>query len=839
MKKRKASKQRKRHKKTKMTNNLSICIVGKDKGKFLEECIDSCQKLSQHVAYLDLGSADRSIDIAKQKGITLANNGHSSILAEKLLDENLKTDWIIFLKPDEKLIFQSDIQLDKLLGSGSAKGYSLVVKTAIEPEMLKNYPWMAVSDPFKHSMSSRYVSTVEVRLVGRQYFGRLLRLMVTWSKEDLFTFNSQILKEVQIHPCELNGDLKENTSAKKNKEKEMRYLKGEISFDPEKEDNMWELGDDYIVFSVLTKEDLSRYYKGLSMGFGSERMYLTMLHNLGKFGRYEEARGFFETWKDKWEFFDTPEPYKVGGIIYANLFDLDKAVSCFEKYMELATENRLAEPLSLLAKVYLLQGKKEKVISLLKRSLKLRDDAFDEMVIQAISNDKWKPARLSICMIAREEEPNIGRALESVSGIADEIIVVDTGSADNTKEIAKKLNAKIIDALWENNFSKVRNLGLQEATGDYILCLDADEFIDARQRIHLALFKQILPVEKDIAFRVRIEPEEEDEEMAVMLRLPKSHQIVDSVRLFPVDKEIRFEGSAYESVDNSVSSSGINIEASDIFKITHANTERKERDLRKEIAVHDAFGSISDPEIALRGIIYFLRLGKPDTAIRWLEKADMENPRLLAKIVGLCINLGRATKVAKIINKAMEKFPESMELKLSGAEIMFIDAKYEEVCNLFEYRFEVARKTLDRKDGAKASYLYGMALLEIGAIEKGVELLIDARDMNPWNTRYKMGGIYALARCGHWEGAVEAVSNLMRDEGLYFNLTIDNFADLGIVFSRLSQLFFGKNEKESADLCHKIVEDIIDNRLTNKADIDKLTKFLNDPDKFWEEKKHA
>ena len=85
---------------------------------------------------------------------------------------------------------------------------------------------------------------------------------------------------------------------------------------------------------------------------------------------------------------------------------------------------------------------------------------------------------LSVCMIVRNEENVLERCLRSLHGIADEIIVVDTGSTDRTKEIAMKYTDKVYDFKWVNDFSKARNFSASKATGDWILIVDADEFVD-------------------------------------------------------------------------------------------------------------------------------------------------------------------------------------------------------------------------------------------------------------------------------------------------------------------------------------------------------------------------
>lgn len=86
--------------------------------------------------------------------------------------------------------------------------------------------------------------------------------------------------------------------------------------------------------------------------------------------------------------------------------------------------------------------------------------------------------KLTLCMIVKNEERYISRCLSSVQDIADEIVIADTGSQDNTKDICKSFQARVFDFEWENDFAKARNYALQHAEGDWILVLDADEELD-------------------------------------------------------------------------------------------------------------------------------------------------------------------------------------------------------------------------------------------------------------------------------------------------------------------------------------------------------------------------
>lgn len=92
---------------------------------------------------------------------------------------------------------------------------------------------------------------------------------------------------------------------------------------------------------------------------------------------------------------------------------------------------------------------------------------------------------LSLCMIVKNEEENLKRCLDSVIGVIDELIIVDTGSTDHTPEIAQAYQAKLYYHEWKNDFSEARNVSLEKATGEWILVLDGDEMLtpESRQRL--------------------------------------------------------------------------------------------------------------------------------------------------------------------------------------------------------------------------------------------------------------------------------------------------------------------------------------------------------------------
>ncbi len=105
---------------------------------------------------------------------------------------------------------------------------------------------------------------------------------------------------------------------------------------------------------------------------------------------------------------------------------------------------------------------------------------------------------ISLCMIVKNEEKVLDRCLNSVSDLVDEIIIVDTGSTDSTKEIAKHYTDNVLDFKWVDDFSKARNYSFSKATKDYILWLDADDVILEDDRKKFKELKESLDWKTDV-----------------------------------------------------------------------------------------------------------------------------------------------------------------------------------------------------------------------------------------------------------------------------------------------------------------------------------------------------
>lgn len=172
-----------------------------------------------------------------------------------------------------------------------------------------------------------------------------------------------------------------------------------------------------------------------------------------------------------------------------------------------------------------------------------------------ISGPPGPKAKVSLTMIVKDEEHNLPHCLGSAEGLFDEMIVVDTGSADRTIAIAREHGARVFEFPWVQDFAAARNAALARATGDYAFWLDADDVIDPPQRIKLrALFDGLRPGD-DSAYVVRCVCDDGP---------AGGRTVVDHVRLFPLREGVRWEYAVHEQILPSLRRSGIPVGWTDV-----------------------------------------------------------------------------------------------------------------------------------------------------------------------------------------------------------------------------------------------------------------------------------
>ncbi len=205
---------------------------------------------------------------------------------------------------------------------------------------------------------------------------------------------------------------------------------------------------------------------------------------------------------------------------------------------------------------------------------------------------------ISLTLIARDEESVIARCLESAKSIADELIVVDTGSVDATREIARNVGATVIDFPWVDDFSAGRNAALEAATGRWILVLDADEYLPASSANAI---RTLIAETRDAprAFHLLNKSSSDEGRTGVVGKI---------VRLFPNRTDVRYEWPVHEQVVTSLRRADIPIHDTEI-EIIHTGYTNAEINLKKQtrnLRILDSFLSSTATPLPMA---HFLRGG--------------------------------------------------------------------------------------------------------------------------------------------------------------------------------------------------------------------------------------
>ena len=193
-----------------------------------------------------------------------------------------------------------------------------------------------------------------------------------------------------------------------------------------------------------------------------------------------------------------------------------------------------------------------------------------------------RKVKVTLCMIVRDEEDYIAHCIDSVGHLIDEVVVVDTGSTDGTIEQGLKAGARIFHYNWQQNFAEARNYALEQATGDWILVLDADEIVEY---VDSNKFNDLLIHAEVEGYFITIESDIGDGEEKIFDQV---------VRLFKNKPNYRFSGAIHEQVVGSIkdNNQGNGLACTD-FKIIHRGylnkrIQEKSKHVRNMAVIHQA-----------------------------------------------------------------------------------------------------------------------------------------------------------------------------------------------------------------------------------------------------------
>lgn len=350
-------------------------------------------------------------------------------------------------------------------------------------------------------------------------------------------------------------------------------------------------------------------------------------------------------------------------------------------------------------------------------------------------------------MIVKDEEKFIEQCINSVREHVDEIIVVDTGSKDNTLEIAQRLGAKVYTFEWVDDFSAARNFSLSKATSDWILVMDPDEIIAEKDAERV---KQTIQTTAISAFQFNQRTYTNNSEQASWKRANLQDENtrgflgyvdIPITRLFVNDKNLKFTGRVHEDITTSIKENKLPILKSDI--IIHHYEYSKGRDFVADkqlyyldLTLRKIKEQPKDPKAyADAGIIYYNYKKDWDKALIYFKKAIEIDPNYKSAynyLARIYTNKGQKDEAGKILQRCIDKGINDALVYFNLAKLFMGKKKMDEAISLLKKATEINQQDNNNLNlRAEMFYILGEAYMEKGEMFKAIDVFKKSLGINP------------------------------------------------------------------------------------------------------------
>ncbi|RLG34104.1 hypothetical protein DRN98_02990 [Methanosarcinales archaeon] len=311
---------------------------------------------------------------------------------------------------------------------------------------------------------------------------------------------------------------------------------------------------------------------------------------------------------------------------------------------------------------------------------------------------------LSICIITKNEQNNIGSCIQSVAPIANEVILVDTGSTDNTVSIAKKLGANTSSFPFAGDLAEARNFSIEKAHNDWILLIDADERIAKED---YDVIKSIIETDDVDGYRIIVRNYTYDSSVEGWLPNDNKYPeyahfpgffLFNLVRLFRKSSRIRYEGFVHETNEKSLKGKKI---------------------IQSSVAIHH-LGRIDKGTTARKDQLY-LELGYRKI------KADPSNPRAYYELAKQCMAFEQWEEALDLLRQAISYSMNDVDILFQYAVALQKLEKPTESIKIYQRILEIS------PDHFGSLVNMGVALRDLGRFEESQYFLSAALKLRPFH----------------------------------------------------------------------------------------------------------
>ena len=681
---------------------LSACYMVKNEEKNLPGSLQSVCGAVDELIVVDTGSTDRTKVLAAQYGAIVNDYqwGDDFSAPRNYAISQATGDWIIFLDADEAFVHPTRVRpaLESLVNQQT--GADAVMLRRLELDLDDGdreigREWCLRI--FRNRDNLRYEGRIHENIQNRD---RALSLL--YAGEDLCL----------NHTGYSGGRIKEKLR------RNLALLQQEIAAEGEQPRHYMFLADCYF---GLADYERALHYAQLAVDSpvqaiaGASSAYHTVIESMRQLNRpLEEMLAFTE--RAVRTFPRQPEFYAEQGMVLCAMNRLTEADREFARALDLF-EQESAEPheytymRAAADKVY---ARKAQLELLSHRFPEAREHArqalsynpdnetakkiVEDVSVNMVNENQKHGVVITACYIVKDEAAVLARSLAHLPEQVDELLIADTGSTDDTVAVAKSYGAQVWSIPWQDDFSAARNAVLDQAKGDWIVFLDADEYLSDETVGHLrAIIEDLHPTDaKGILMRrIDIDPDQDNVVLADAYVL----------RIFRNSPQLRYEGRIHEELtwQGAIVQPVVTAAPDDLLlyhtgyssTLSEAKAKRNLKlllqDLRETTHPERLYGYLADAYLGLgdeQQAEHFARLdvqqGRKSTTYA------SRSYRILLQLLAAAV--GRSQERREVCQAAVRDFPEIPEFRADYAECLASAGNYEEASVQMEQALRTFRE---------------------------------------------------------------------------------------------------------------------------------------------------
>ncbi|MHB8770844.1 MAG: glycosyltransferase [Syntrophales bacterium] len=787
-----------------MKQELGVCILCGRETADGDEILSAIADIAAEVIIVTATRPESAAAPCRNRGIPIAFiSADDSYREAASAVRNARSEWILLLNAGEAISADHKQKLRALCAPGDGSAYSVNTEKRMAAGELSPYEWLGNLGKYSAAsvLAAGYIPCREVRLFRKGQFSHFAAAGDGTVRPVLAPETVSIRpSDIRLTLCMPCPSPVEAPQPELQREEDRQRFQGTLAESAERTGDFDFLERDSIGYSMVDQKDLPSLARGLEMGLGNIDLLKFMVHSLIKDGSYERAIEFADAIAAKMG--EHMELWRLKGTAYFYMLKLADAERCFLSALSFNAKDRSL--LSNLAKVSIISGRHDQARQWLHREIAVGGITPElDFMRNLIDDNRGRAVTLSVLMLCRDEEQYIERALDSVKDIADQIVIVDTGSRDRTVALARAYGATVVDSPWDDDFASARNDGLHHVAGEYVLCLDADEYLETEARMTLLVLKHLLPAEKKIAVALDIHtlPAEYGRNRESLPPVSVERRTA----IFPLLAGVRYHGRIFERIDDCLERLEINRIVARNIHISHKSDNPDERKARKAPALMKSHAESLSAAMVFDGVNHWIDSGHVERALEWFGRAvtdangSTQYVRIICRLIRYFDQHGSIDIQSPLFKELLSRYSRSYSVMTVCADILSRKGAYgpaaEQLNRLIADQDHYQDEPIEKEQ--RQLNLLNMALvsLESDDFARGDRILALLSAEPDMGDTVQAVLFYYRVRKMEIEEAISLLDSWIRERNLPITGTIDSFVDLlGIIAAVAEKMLqYGKS----------------------------------------------